>query len=89
MKREYKTTEFWALIVMVLTWFVDRQTGTDLFSQVDLNTVTGVKAEVLALAAEIRGETGGQSNILIYTGILIYGLRKIEKVLALAWPKGA
>ena len=86
MKREYKTTEFIALILMSATWLIDRQFGSDLFSQVDLATVDGARAEVLALAAEIRGEGGSNSNLLVYTGLFIYGLRKVEKVIAHVWP---
>jgi len=80
MKREFKTTEFWTLIIMVLAWLVDRRVGTDLFSQVDPATLTEAKAQVLLIAANLREQSGSDSNLLVYAGGAIYLIRKVQKI---------
>lgn len=80
MKREYKTTEFWTLVALVIVWLLDRWFGGGIFDQVNLNEITDAKAQVLALAAELRGEEGTGSTILLVAGFIVYAGRKIEKI---------
>ena len=88
MKREYQTTEFWAMAVMAALWLVDRYTGTNLFDLVaDGQVLTEAQARVAAIAAGLRESTGGDSDLLLHVAIIIYALRKGEKAVAI-W-KGA
>ena len=80
MKREYKATEFWALVLMVAAWLLDRYFGAGLLDNIDLAAVDSAKAEVLKLAADLRGD-GGNSSILVIVGLVVYMGRKAEKII--------
>ena len=83
MQREYKTTEFWAVVVGAALWLIDRYAGTNLFDIVaDGQPITEAKAQVLAIAAQLRQATGANESILLYAAMAVYFGRKIEKIVS-------
>ena len=79
-RREYQATEFWAVAGTVALWLADRYFGGSLLDQVHLAEISDAKAQVLALAAELRGEGGG-TTLLVVAGLVVYVGRKLEKII--------
>lgn len=87
-KKEYKTTEFWAVGIAAAVWLVDKWLGTNILDLiVDGQPMTEAKLQVAAIAAQLREATGSDSDILVYGALAVYVGRKVEKVVAV-W-KGA
>ena len=81
MKREYQTTEFWAVVIGAVLWILDKHTGTNILDVLaDGETVTAAKAQVAIIAANLREATGSDSDIIVYGAVAVYVGRKIEKV---------
>ena len=88
MKREYQTTEFWAVVIGAILWLLDKHTGTNILDVLaDGEAVTAAKAQVAIIAANLREATGSDSDIIVYGAVAVYVGRKVEKVIAI-W-KGA
>ena len=88
MKREYQTTEFWAVVVGAALWIIDKWTGTNILDVLsDGQALTDAKVQVAAIAASLREATGSDSDIIVYGAVAVYVGRKVEKVIAI-W-KGA
>lgn len=88
MKREYQTTEFWAVVVGAILWLLDKWTGTSILDVLsDGQALTDAKIQVAAIAANLREATGSDSDIIVYGAVAVYVGRKVEKVIAI-W-KGA
>ena len=88
MKREYQTTEFWAVVIGAILWLLDKWTGTSILDVLsDGQALTGAKVQVAAIAASLREATGSDSDIIVYGAVAVYVGRKVEKVIAI-W-KGA
>ena len=88
MKREYQTTEFWAVVIGVILWLIDKWTGTNILDVLsDGQALTDAKVQVAAIAASLREATGSDSDIIVYGAVAVYVGRKVEKVIAI-W-KGA
>ena len=88
MKREYQTTEFWAVVAGAALWLVDKWTGTNILDVLsDGHALTDAKVQVAAIAASLREATGSDSDIIVYGAVAVYVGRKVEKVIAI-W-KGA
>ena len=88
MKREYQTTEFWAVVIGVILWLLDRHTGTNILDVLaDGEAVTAAKAQVAIIAANLREATGSDSDVVIYGAMAIYVGRKLEKVVKI-WRAG-
>lgn len=80
-KREYQTTEFWAMSVGLLLYLADRYLGGGLLDGLPPDQVlTEARAQVLAIAAQLRQATGNESSLIIYAAGALYALRKIEKI---------
>ena len=87
-KREYQTTELWAVVLAAALWLIDRWTGTSLFDLVaDGQPITEARAQVAAIVAQLHAAAGGNSDLLLYIGGMIYAGRKAEKIVA-AWRGG-
>lgn len=88
MKREWKTTEFWAVVIGAILWLIDKWTGTNILDVLsDGQALTDAKVQVAAIAASLREATGSDSDIIVYGAVAVYVGRKVEKVVAI-W-KGA
>ena len=88
MKREYKTTEFWAVVIGALLWLLDKHTGTNILDILsDGNTITDAKVQVASIAASLREATGSNSDIIVYGALAVYVGRKVEKITSI-WKKG-
>ena len=80
MKREYKTTEFWAVVIGALLWLLDKHTGTNILDILsDGNTITEAKVQVASIAASLREATGSNSDIIVYGALAVYVGRKGRK----------
>lgn len=87
MKREYQTTEFWAVVIGALLWLLDKHTGTNILDILsDGNTITEAKVQVASIAASLREATGTNSDIIVYGALAIYVGRKVEKITSI-WKK--
>ena len=87
-QREYKTTEFWSVAIVVILWLLDRHTGTNILDVLaDGEAVTAAKAKVAIIAAYLREATGSDSDVVIYGAMAIYVGRKLEKVVKI-WRAG-
>ena len=87
MKREYKTTEFWAVVIGALLWLLDKHTGTNILDILsDGNTITEAKVQVASIAASLREATGSNSDIILYGALVVYVVRKVEKITSI-WKK--
>lgn len=87
MKREYKTTEFWAVVIGALLWLLDKHTGTNILDILsDGNTITEAKVQVASIAASLRDATGSNSDIIVYGALAVYVGRKVEKITSI-WKK--
>lgn len=87
-RREYQTTEFWAVAIGVILWLLDRHTGTNILDVLaDGEAVTAAKAQVAIIAANLREATGSDSDVVIYGAMAIYVGRKLEKVVKI-WRAG-
>ena len=81
MRREYKTTEFWAVVVGAGLWLADKHLGTNVLDVLaDGEAVTAAKAQVAIIADSLRAATGSDSNVIVYGAIVVYIARKAEKV---------
>ena len=80
MKPEYKTTEFWAVIGLIVIWLVDRRLGTNILDAVDIEGLTEVKAKVVAIAGQLQTLKADSGDLILYLAALLYGGRKAEKV---------
>lgn len=88
MKREWQTTEFWAVVAGAALWLVDKWTGTSILDVLSGGqALTDAKVQVAAIATSLREATGSDSNIIVYGAVAVYVGRKVEKVVAI-W-KGA
>ena len=88
MKREYQTTEFWAVVIGAALWLIDKWTGTNILDVLsDGQALTDAKVQVAAIASSLREATGSDSGLLIYAAMAVYFGRKVEKVVTI-W-KGA
>ena len=86
-RREYQTTELWAMVLAAVLWLIDRWTGTNLFDLVaDGQPITEARAQVAAIVAQLHAAAGGNSDLLLSVGGLIYAGRKIEKIVS-AWRR--
>ena len=81
-KREYQTTELWAVVLAAALWLIDRWTGTNLFDLVADGQVNEARAQVAAIVAQLHAAAGGNSDLLLYVGGLIYAGRKLEKIVS-------
>ena len=87
-QREYKTTEFWAVVIGAILWLLDKHTGTNILDVLaDGEAVTAAKAQVAIIAANLREATGSDSDVVIYGAMAIYVGRKLEKVVKI-WRAG-
>lgn len=87
MKREYQTTEFWAVVIGALLWLLDKHTGTNILDILsDGNTITEAKVQVASIAASLREATGSNSDIIVYGALAVYVGRKVEKITSI-WKK--
>lgn len=80
MKREFKTTEFWFVILALAAWFYDKHNGTDYFSKITPENIADIHSQVLAIAAAYKQQAGTDSSLLLYLSMAVYGLKKWEKV---------
>ena len=87
MKREYKTTEFWTVVLGALLWLLDKYTGTNILDILsDGNIITEAKVQVASIAASLREATGSNSDIIVYGALAVYIGRKVEKITSI-WKK--
>ena len=87
MKREYKTTEFWTVVLGALLWLLDKHTGTNILDILsDGNIITEAKVQVASIAASLREATGSNSDIIVYGALAVYIVRKVEKITSI-WKK--
>ena len=87
MKREYQTTEFWAVVIGALLWLLDKHIGTNILDILsDGNTITEAKVQVASIAASLREATGSNSDIIVYGALAVYVGRKVEKITSI-WKK--
>lgn len=83
-KREFQTTEFWTVAVGLALWLVDRYAGVGVLDGMDPDqAITEARAQVLAIAAQLRAATGSESGLILYVAGGVYALRKAEKIVAL------
>ena len=88
MKREYQTTEFWAVVVGAALWIIDKWTGTSILDVLsDGQALTDAKIQVAAIAANLRDATGSDNDIIVYGTVAVYVNRKLKKIVSV-W-KGA
>ena len=87
-KKEYKTTEFWAVVIGAILWLIDKWTGTNILDVLsDGQALTDAKTQVAIIAANLREATGSDSDIIVYGAVAVYVGRKLEKIVSV-W-KGA
>ncbi len=87
MKREYKTTEFWTVVLGALLWLLDKYTGTNILDILsDGNIITEAKVQVASIAESLREATGSNSDIILYGALVVYIIRKVEKITSI-WKK--
>ena len=87
MKREWQTTEFWAVVAGAALWLVDKWTGTSILDVLsDGQALTDAKIQVAAIAANLREATGSDSDIIVYGAVAVYVGRKVEKIVGL-WKR--
>ena len=83
-RREYQSTEFWAVGIGLLLYLLDRHVGGGLLDGLPPDQVlTDARAQVLAIAAQLRQATGSESGLILYVAGGVYALRKAEKIVAL------
>ena len=83
-KREYSTTEFWTVGVGLLLYLLDRHLAGGVFDGLQPDqAITEARAQVLAIAAQLRAATGSESGLILYVAGGVYALRKIEKIAAI------
>lgn len=83
-KREYQTTEFWAMGIGLVLYLIDRHLSGGLLDGVPPDQVlTDARAQVLAIAAQLRQATGSESGLILYAAGAVYALRKVEKIVAI------
>ena len=83
-KREYSTTEFWAVGVGLLLYLLDRHLAGGVFDGLQPDqAITEARAQVLAIAAQLRQATGSESGLILYVSGGVYLLRKLEKIAAI------
>ena len=83
-KREYSTTEFWAVGVGLLLYLLDRHLAGGVFDGLAPDQViTEARAQVLAIAAQLRQATGSESGLILYVAGGVYALRKLEKIVSI------
>ena len=83
-KREFQTTEFWTVAVGLALWLVDRYAGVGVLDGMDPDqAITEARAQVLAIAAQLRAATGSESGLILYVAGGVYLLRKLEKIAAI------
>lgn len=83
-RREYTTTEFWAVVISLVLYLLDRHLGGGLLDGLPPDQVlTDARAQVLAIAAQLRAATGSESGLILYVAGGVYALRKIEKIAAI------
>ena len=88
MKREWQTTEFWAVVASAALWLLDKWTGTNILDVLsDGQALTDAKIQVAAIAANLREATGSDSDIIVYGAVAVYVGRKVEKVVKI-WRSG-
>ena len=84
MQREYKTTEFWTIAAGVVLYIADRYTSGGVLDGIDPSlAVTEARAQVLAIAAQLRQATGSESGLILYVAGGVYALRKAEKIVSI------
>ena len=87
-RREYQTTEFWAVVIGAILWILDKHFGTNILDVLaDGEAVTAAKAQVAIIAANLREATGSDSDIIVYGAVAVYVGRKVEKVVKI-WRAG-
>ena len=87
MKREWQTTEFWAVVAGAALWLLDKWTGTNILDVLsDGQALTDAKVQVAAIAASLREATGSDSDIIVYGAVAVYVGRKVEKIVGL-WKR--
>ena len=87
-RREYQTTEFWAVVIGAALWLTDKHLGTNVLDVLaDGEAVTAARAQVAIIADSLRAATGSDSNIIVYGAVAVYVGRKLEKIVSV-W-KGA
>ena len=80
-KREYSTTEFWTVGIGVLLYLLDRHLAGGVFDGLAPDqAITEARAQVLAIAAQLRQATGSESGLILYVAGGVYLLRKLEKI---------
>lgn len=90
MKREYQTTEFWAVAIGAILWLLDKHAGTNILDVLsDGQALTDAKVQVAAIAANLREATGSDSDIIVYGAVAVYVGRKAEKVVKIWKGKDA
>lgn len=83
-RREYQSTEFWAVLVGVALYLADRHLAGGLLDGLPPDQVlTEARAQVLAIAAQLRQATGSESGLILYVAGGVYALRKLEKIAAI------
>ena len=83
-RREYTTTECWAVGVGLLLYLLDRHVGGGLLDGIPpVQVLTEARAQVLAIAAQLRQATGSESGLILYVAGGVYALRKAEKIVAI------
>ena len=89
-KREYSTTEFWTVGVGLLLYLLDRHLAGGVFDGLAPDqAITEARAQVLAIAAQLRAATGSESGLILYVSGGVYLLRKLEKIAAIWKRPGA
>ena len=87
MKREYQTTEFWAVVIGAILWLLDKWTGTNVLDVLSGGqALTDAKIQVAAIASSLREATGSDSDIIVYGAVAVYAGRKAEKIVGL-WKR--
>ena len=83
-RREYTTTEFWAVVIGLVLYLLDRHLAGGVFDGLQPDqAITEARAQVLAIAAQLRAATGSESGLILYVAGGVYALRKAEKIVAL------
>lgn len=83
-RREYQSTEFWTVGVGLLLYLLDRHLAGGVFDGLAPDqAITEARAQVLAIAAQLRQATGSESGLILYVSGGVYLLRKIEKIAAI------
>ena len=83
-RREYQSTEFWTVLVGILIYLADRYLAGGLLDGIPPDQVlTEARAQVLAIAAQLRQATGSESGLILYVAAGVYALRKAEKIVSI------